>query len=91
MGEFVPRTAFQMISLKSRSSARSSISRYEPRGFFGHGAPRVFLAFVSTRAGRCAKGVKSGWAERGGHGAGRGVELAHRLQSQDQLHRAEHR
>ena len=37
-----PLTAFQMISLKSRSSARSSISRFEPLRDLGHrGVARV--------------------------------------------------
>ena len=87
-----PLTAFQMISLKSRSSARSSTSRLSRCETAAIGALRVFRAFKSTRAGRWTYGEKSGWRrERLEHRPRGRVELRHRLEAQDQLHRAEHR
>src|SRR6185312_3013197 len=60
IGESFPFTAFQMISLKTRSSARSSASSRS--SFNDASAPKAslaFLAFKSIRAGWAANGARS--------------------------------
>ena len=92
IGESAPLTDFQMISLKTRSSARSSTSR---SSCFEASAPQavaVFLASRSTPAGRARVGGQVGLGGEGvGHRPGGGVELAHRLKAEAKLDRPEHR
>ena len=59
-----PRTDFQRISLSSRSGARSASTRFMRSEAWAPGASSRFLARMSTRAGRTAYGVGSGFAAK---------------------------
>src|SRR6187200_1812613 len=60
MREAAPFTDFQITSLKSRSSAWSSFSRFALCDHSAPHAPARLVAFRSTVAGACVNGVESG-------------------------------
>src|SRR5262249_54356165 len=63
IGESAPLTDFQIISLKTKSSAASSTSRFSFAEILSPNAPATFFASKSTCAGRFLYGVKSGVGE----------------------------